>query len=110
MPQTSEEKGRLFRQRLAADPERLERYQETYRRGSERARGRRTRDKETVLRFLIVHGLPIYGDEASRSLGWTLEKWWAAVTWMEKDKWFEVTGKGYVVTGSGKRAADRLSG
>jgi len=58
-------------------------------------------DRSAVARLLARRG-PIYGDAAAGLLKWPLEKWWAAVGSCEE--WFEVTGRGYVLTASGRAA------
>ena len=45
---------------------------------------------------------PLPGEDAAAALGWTLERWWAAVG--AANEFFDVTGKGYVLTAAGRRA------
>jgi len=60
-------------------------------------------DRRAVARLLADRG-PIHGDAAAAALGWTRDRWWAAVAGF--GHWFLVTGKGWVVTPAGRSAAD----
>jgi hypothetical protein len=61
-----------------------------------------TPDRVAVARLLAGKG-PLAGNDSAAALGWSLERWWAAV-W-QTERWFQVTGKGYVLTPAGRREA-----
>lgn len=56
--------------------------------------------RRTVAGFLAGRG-PVPGWVAAAALGWSLDRWWAAVA---GTRWFDVTGKGWVLTAEGHAA------
>src|SRR5687768_4990942 len=55
-------------------------------------------DRLAVARLLAARG-PVPGSEAAAALGWSLDRWWAAVGWAAD--LFDVTGRGWVLTTAG---------
>ena len=51
-----------------------------------------------IARHLTEHG-PTPGDALAAAVGMTVDQFWAVIN----HPWFEVTGKGYVLTEAGKR-------
>ena len=60
-----------------------------------------TADRLAVAQLLASRG-PIPGDEAAAALGWTIDRWWAAVG--TRVEWFDLTGKGWILTDAGRQA------
>jgi len=58
-------------------------------------------DRWAVAR-LLADRQPIPGDEAAVALGWTVERWWDAVS--RYAEWFDFTGKGWILTEEGRAA------
>jgi hypothetical protein len=58
-------------------------------------------DRLAVARLLASHG-PVPGDEAAAALGWSTARWWDVVG--RSGEWFDVTGRGWVLTDAGRAA------
>lgn len=63
-----------------------------------------SRDRKDVAELLNEQG-PIPGATAAEALGWTAERWWMVVS--RGTEWFELTGKGWVLTTAGQSAIGR---
>jgi hypothetical protein len=60
-----------------------------------------TPDVVAVVRLLTEQG-PLMGEEVANLLGWPADRWWKVVA--SRGAWFELTGKGWVLTDEGKAA------
>jgi len=56
-------------------------------------------DARLTVARLLAGREPIPGAEAAAALGWPLGKWWTVVS---GSNWFEVGGRGWVLTGAGR--------
>jgi hypothetical protein len=64
-------------------------------------------DRLAVARLLATHG-PVPGDEAAAALGWSTARWWDVVG--RSGEWFDVTGRGWVLTDAGRAAVAGQNG
>lgn len=60
-----------------------------------------TSDRFIVADMLAAVAEPVTGTEAAMLLGWSLDRWWNTVGTAEK--WFRITGKGYILTRRGRQ-------
>jgi hypothetical protein len=61
-----------------------------------------TPDVAALAKLLSIRG-PLTGADAVSILGWTTERWWGVVG--SGGVWFDLTGKGWVLTDAGRAVA-----